>query len=357
MFLTAPGAYVDSTMPQSCYSGMWPEESQYHTQYPFYEWDEHNVYSATTLTRPMDEHKYVPPHELLDFDHHPLSAIGKSVPYASELVRRDTSKPMKDWEPEEVIQWFCEEARNSNVDFENIQLPQFSNVNGCKLQNMTLEEFTQKDYHYGKFLYDAVRRYMGREAAFLDDNLPPFNNLRPKDEVIYTDLSDSLGKPALSVIADNDSYNDSDASSHEPFETKPPVIAAKLPGPPGGRRPVGRPPKPTRTKRGNKEKKCGRLWEFIRDLLLKPEYCPSLICWENHEEGIFRFVRSDKVAELWGTIKENPKMTYEKLSRAMRYYYKSQVLQPVLGRRLVYKFGPTARGWRTNNPNFRDSTK
>ena len=39
-------------------------------------------------------------------------------------------------------------------------------------------------------------------------------------------------------------------------------------------------------------------------------------------------------------------------SSPFRYYYKSKVLQPVLGRRLVYKFGPTAHGWRTSNPNF-----
>jgi hypothetical protein len=66
------------------------------------------------------------------------------------------------------------------------------------------------------------------------------------------------------------------------------------------------------------EKKTGRLWEFIRDLLLNRDYCPSLICWENHDEGVFRFVCSEKVAKLWGSLKENPRMTYEKLSRAMR---------------------------------------
>ena len=66
------------------------------------------------------------------------------------------------------------------------------------------------------------------------------------------------------------------------------------------------------------EKKTGRLWEFIRDLLKNPEYCPSLVRWENPGEGHFRFVNSEKVAQLWGQIKGNPRMTYEKLSRAMR---------------------------------------
>lgn len=96
----------------------------------------------------------------------------------------------------------------------------------------------------------------------------------------------------------------------------------------------------------------GRLWEFIRNLLLNPTYCPSLIKWENYEEGVFRFVRTEKVAELWGSRKCNGKMTYEKLSRALRYYYRTNVFQPVLGRRLVYKFGPAAHGWQTANPNF-----
>lgn len=65
--------------------------------------------------------------------------------------------------------------------------------------------------------------------------------------------------------------------------------------------------------------KLGRLWEFIRDLLLNPLYNPSLICWENYDEGTFRFVHSDKVAKLWGSKKDNGDMNYEKLSRAMRY--------------------------------------
>jgi Ets-domain len=60
------------------------------------------------------------------------------------------------------------------------------------------------------------------------------------------------------------------------------------------------------------------VWEFIRDLLKEREYCPSLIRWEDHEEGTFRIVNCKKVAKLWGDKKKNNKMNYEKLSRAMR---------------------------------------
>uniref|UniRef100_H2Z0K7 ETS domain-containing protein n=1 Tax=Ciona savignyi TaxID=51511 RepID=H2Z0K7_CIOSA len=91
------------------------------------------------------------------------------------------------------------------------------------------------------------------------------------------------------------------------------------------------------------------LWEFIRDILLNPEFNQSLVKWEDRELGVFRFMQSDVVASMWGKRKRNPKMTYEKLSRAMRYYYNRGILERVDGRRLVYKFGPNAHGWRLSN--------
>ncbi|XP_017784351.1 PREDICTED: ETS-related transcription factor Elf-3-like [Nicrophorus vespilloides] len=97
-------------------------------------------------------------------------------------------------------------------------------------------------------------------------------------------------------------------------------------------------------------KRMGKLWEFLRNLLLDERTCPSLIKWDNYAEGTFKFVQSEKVAQMWGNRKNNTKMNYEKLSRAMRYYYRTKVLLPVAGRRLVYKFGPRATGWRTKNP-------
>ncbi|KAL3843109.1 hypothetical protein ACJMK2_021062 [Sinanodonta woodiana] len=85
-----------------------------------------------------------------------------------------------------------------------------------------------------------------------------------------------------------------------------------------------------------------RLWEFLRNLLRDPRFNPSYICWENEAERQFRIVKSKELATLWGSKKGNAKMTYEKLSRAMRYYYKRKVLAPVIGKRLVYSFGPRA---------------
>lgn len=106
----------------------------------------------------------------------------------------------------------------------------------------------------------------------------------------------------------------------------------------------GKPRKRSQHTKGNK------LWEFIRDALKDPSTCPSVVRWEDPLEGVFRIVESEKLARLWGARKNNEKMTYEKLSRAMRTYYEKQILVPVpktglYPKKLVYKFGPGAHGW------------
>ncbi|XP_066490382.1 ETS-related transcription factor Elf-5 isoform X2 [Tiliqua scincoides] len=86
------------------------------------------------------------------------------------------------------------------------------------------------------------------------------------------------------------------------------------------------------------------LWEFVRDLLLSPEENSGILEWEDRDQGVFRVVKSEALAKMWGQRKKNDRMTYEKLSRALRYYYKTGILERV-DRRLVYKFGKNAHGW------------
>lgn len=92
-----------------------------------------------------------------------------------------------------------------------------------------------------------------------------------------------------------------------------------------------------------------RLWEFLRDLLNDPSTNPSYIKWTNQEKGEFRMVKTKEIARMWGEIKNNERMNYENMSRAIRYYYKRKIMEPVLNRRLVYRFGPKSHGWRLPN--------
>jgi hypothetical protein len=93
------------------------------------------------------------------------------------------------------------------------------------------------------------------------------------------------------------------------------------------------------------------LWEFIRDLLRSvdrgEQSTQAIIRWENRSEGIFRIIDSKQVAQLWGRRKRNTTMTYEKLSRALRWSRTFGFLSsiPKDGRypkKLCFKFGPLA---------------
>lgn len=46
----------------------------------------------------------------------------------------------------------------------------------------------------------------------------------------------------------------------------------------------------------------------------------------------------DEVARRWGERKSKPNMNYDKLSRALRYYYDNNIMTKVHGKRYAYKF-------------------
>ncbi|KAM9785970.1 SAM pointed domain-containing Ets transcription factor-like [Neosynchiropus ocellatus] len=81
------------------------------------------------------------------------------------------------------------------------------------------------------------------------------------------------------------------------------------------------------------------LWQFLRELLLKPQNYSRCIRWLNKEKGIFKIEDSAHVARLWGIRKNRPAMNYDKLSRSIRQYYKKGIIRkPEVSRRLVYQF-------------------
>lgn len=84
-------------------------------------------------------------------------------------------------------------------------------------------------------------------------------------------------------------------------------------------------------------KNCRILWEFLYILLEDPNY-ESIIHWENREKMIFRIIQADKLAALWGLQKNRLSMTYEKLSRGMRYYYSNNIISKEQSKRLLYRF-------------------
>ncbi|KAH9279168.1 GA-binding protein alpha chain [Echinococcus granulosus] len=78
------------------------------------------------------------------------------------------------------------------------------------------------------------------------------------------------------------------------------------------------------------------LWQFLLDLLTDWRH-QDAIHWVNRD-GEFMLANPERVAAMWGQRKNKPAMNYEKLSRALRYYYDGDMIAKVQSKRFCYKF-------------------
>ncbi|WAR02185.1 ELF5-like protein [Mya arenaria] len=74
-------------------------------------------------------------------------------------------------------------------------------------------------------------------------------------------------------------------------------------------------------------------------------------------DPLVRLEQSSGLADLWGQQKNRTNMTYEKLSRALRYYYRMNIIKKVPGKRLTYRFlqspSKIQKGQRGAKPQYR----
>ncbi|KAK1788574.1 hypothetical protein P4O66_002651 [Electrophorus voltai] len=212
--------------------------------------------------------------------------------------------------------WLQQTMDMHQLDATSIPFHNFD-LDGRQLCSMTYQDFSHLAGSVGPILYQTLA-----DLKWTGQYGPSVDTFSPGD--VKTELDD-LPCSGLSFKEEASFY-----VPPELFEIKTPFQSSTMMTSPN---PSSPDPRGT------------HLWEFIRDILLNPERNPGLIKWEDRTEGVFRFLKSEAVAQLWGKKKNNSSMTYEKLSRAMRYYYKREILERVDGRRLVYKFGRNARGW------------
>ncbi|CAM9877564.1 unnamed protein product [Bubo scandiacus] len=82
---------------------------------------------------------------------------------------------------------------------------------------------------------------------------------------------------------------------------------------------------------------CRLLWDYVYQLLSDSRYEPY-IKWEDKEAKVFRVVNPSGLAQLWGNHKNRMNMTYEKMSRALRQYYKLNIIKKEPGQKLLFRF-------------------
>ena len=78
------------------------------------------------------------------------------------------------------------------------------------------------------------------------------------------------------------------------------------------------------------------MWQFLLELLKSKQH-ENIIQWTNND-GEFKLLNPEEVAHLWGIRKNKKSMNYDKLSRALRYYYEKNIIKKVMGQKFVYRF-------------------
>uniref|UniRef100_A0A4W6EQL9 ETS variant transcription factor 7 n=1 Tax=Lates calcarifer TaxID=8187 RepID=A0A4W6EQL9_LATCA len=82
---------------------------------------------------------------------------------------------------------------------------------------------------------------------------------------------------------------------------------------------------------------CRLLWDYVYQLLCDDRY-QEYIRWEDRDSLVFRVVDPNGLARLWGNHKNRDNMTYEKMSRALRHYYKLNIIKKERGQKLLFRF-------------------
>lgn len=217
------------------------------------------------------------------------------------------------WTQTHVKHWLQWSVRQFNLA--SLKLVDW-NITGAQLCNMTLEEFQAKVPHDPKDVFwthlELLKKcklvtVMQKDPSSETDepiSSPPKNNVKsPKYQIVGTvRSSESQPNNLLNVSLNN-------------FENSSITLATS-----------------------NKTLNSGQiqLWQFLLELLTDKEH-KSAIQWLG-TEGEFKLSQPETVAQLWGQRKNKPSMNYEKLSRALRYYYDGDMISKVQGKRFVYKF-------------------
>uniref|UniRef100_A0A3P8Y9J7 ETS transcription factor ERG n=1 Tax=Esox lucius TaxID=8010 RepID=A0A3P8Y9J7_ESOLU len=250
------------------------------------------------------------------------------------------------WSTEHVRQWL--EWAVKEYGLLEVDVALFHNVDGKDLCKMSKEDFQRLTLSYNADILLSHLHYLReRGASFIFPNTP----------VYPTDTSPRVShRPDLAYEAARRSgWAPQAVSSTKGSQTSPAIVTKTE-----EQRPQLDPYQilgPTSSRLANPG--CGRdsnkpqsadialllsfkgsgqiqLWQFLLELL-SDSANSGCITWEG-TNGEFKMTDPDEVARRWGERKSKPNMNYDKLSRALRYYYDKNIMTKVHGKRYAYKF-------------------
>uniref|UniRef100_A0A1A8GWM7 Friend leukemia integration 1b n=2 Tax=Nothobranchius korthausae TaxID=1143690 RepID=A0A1A8GWM7_9TELE len=244
------------------------------------------------------------------------------VPADPEVWTQDHVRQWLDWAIKEYV-------------LEEVDVTLFQALDGKALCKMTKDDMMRLTSAYNADILLSHLNYLRQSSPTFSYSTPPTNNTPPpppqprlqvKSESDFNEISRRNSWPANTMTAavqkgSSIEHQHSTRVSEpaprigqDPYQTLGP-ISSRLSNPGSGQI---------------------QLWQFLLELLSDSNNS-GIITWEG-TNGEFKMTDPDEVAKRWGERKSKPNMNYDKLSRALRYYYDKNIMTKVHGKRYAYKF-------------------
>ncbi|XP_040194910.1 transcriptional regulator ERG isoform X5 [Rana temporaria] len=227
------------------------------------------------------------------------------------------------WSTDHVRQWL--EWAIKEYGLPDVDVMLFQNIDGKELCKMTKDDFHRLTASYNaEILLSHLHYLRERGATFIFPNASGY----PEAPQRITNRPDLTYEQSRRSAWPNHPTPQSKAS-------QAPTVVPKTEDP----RPQLDPYQilgPTSSRLANPGSGQIQLWQFLLELLSDSSNS-NCITWEG-TNGEFKMTDPDEVARRWGERKSKPNMNYDKLSRALRYYYDKNIMTKVHGKRYAYKF-------------------
>lgn len=220
------------------------------------------------------------------------------------------------------LQWAMRQFNEASIS------PEDWDIDGDELCKITLEQFNEKvPVDPGNFFWthlELLRKC--KYVAVQHKNGPPASSVIPGSSI----RREKSTRISTAVTSTPPQVPQQEFTTTTPTPMPENIRPLKVMGRTGGRT--------VDYSSGNRSGSSGQiqLWQFLLDILTDVEH-RDVIQWEG-VDGQFKLIDAERVAQLWGIRKNKPNMNYEKLSRALRYYYDGDMLAKVAGKRFVYQF-------------------
>ncbi|XP_075764445.1 retroviral integration site protein Fli-1 homolog isoform X2 [Pelodiscus sinensis] len=267
------------------------------------------------------------------------------------------------WTQEHVRQWLDWAVKEYGL--EGVDVALFQHVDGKELCKMGKEEFLRLTTPYNADVLLSHLAYLRQSSptfsypaapAVTPQPPAPPSRVQVKTESPYEEIRRNSWSSSVSSgpkgsppqIQGVTRTSDSPRIVPDPYQVLGPTSSRLAnPGPPitkpsAARTPQGPAPwaeaSPSAHSPSPRPAGSGQiqLWQFLLELLSDSSNS-GCITWEG-TNGEFKMTDPDEVARRWGARKSKPNMNYDKLSRALRYYYDKSIMTKVHGKRYAYKF-------------------